>query len=355
MADQPDPQLPEERAADDGERIAEESDDADEDEDDDESEEDDDDTPAKGSPRVREDDYDDSPAPRSGLGGLGFANAAGLPPRAEEESETKPSGGRGGIGSSKRGGRGGIGSSSRAAAGGDEAEDTSSRPTLPTSDSLKGGLGSAKAPVNPIEDDANAGPSIPTAFGRKAKVDDETLERAAGSSFKGRGAAPSFAKPSQLTAGEAAHFKSIESNFGAKMLANLGWSAGEGLGKDRSGRAVPVAVGKVLRGQGLQSGMRTEDSKREARRRGEAVSDEEEERPRGRGGRSGRGGRGGAAGGVRQEREEREQSWKKQRKVKVKVEHKTYEQLLAEAGDNGQPGVGLVLDARGGDVSHLPV
>jgi tuftelin-interacting protein 11 len=91
--------------------------------------------------------------------------------------------------------------------------------------------------------------------------------------------------------------------------------------------------------------MRTEDSKREARRRGEIVSDSEEEEAPHRRGR----GKGKAKG--KQDKPEVDQSWRKQRKVKVKVEHKTYEQLVAEAGEGTAAGVGLVIDARGGEVS----
>jgi len=53
------------------------------------------------------------------------------------------------------------------------------------------------------------------------------------------------------------------------------------------------------------------------------------------------------------ERKEPDQSWRKQKKVRVKVEHKTYDQLVAEAGDSSGPGVGLVIDARGGEVCRL--
>jgi tuftelin-interacting protein 11 len=127
------------------------------------------------------------------------------------------------------------------------------------------------------------------------------------------------------------------------MLANLGWAPGKGLGINEDGRAVPVEVGKVLRGQGIQKGIRTEDSKREARRKGETISDEED-KPMRRGKKA-------HGGSQRIPKSEAEQGWKRQKKVKVKVEHKTYEQLLAEAGDAAAPGVGLVLDARGGEVS----
>ena len=148
-------------------------------------------------------------------------------------------------------------------------------------------------------------------------------------------------KQTELTAEERRHFQSIKNDFGAKLLQKFGWSAGEGLGKDRSGRAVPIAVGKHLRGQGISSGIRSEDSKREARRKGEKISDDEDdERQKTR-----------RMPKDKKSTQTQEQSWRKQRKVKVKVEHKTYEQLVAEAGESSNAGVGLVLDARGGEVS----
>ena len=335
----------------------------DEDDDDDEEEEEDDseddDTPRPASPRVRETDYDDEPPARSGLGGLGSrpAMAAMGKMTAERQSEPaeKPRGnGRGGIGSSKRGGKGGIGSTSRTT----ESEEAS-RPPLSASNSQRGGLGSAKDASHHIEDfsedvQASSARAAPTAFGRKV-VDHETEAGPSDyarsqQSFRGRVDTPPAlgAKKVDLTAQEKAHFNKIDKHYGiaAKMLSNMGWSAGEGLGKDRSGRAVPVEVGRVMRGQGIRAGTRTEDSKREARRRGEKISDEEEDQPR-------RGRRGQGRGhGPKAEGEDIAQSWKKQRKVKVKVEHKTYEQLLAEAGDAAPAGNGLIIDARGGEVSR---
>ncbi|KIS00067.1 tuftelin-interacting protein 11 [Cryptococcus deuterogattii 2001/935-1] len=151
-----------------------------------------------------------------------------------------------------------------------------------------------------------------------------------------------------LTAAEKAHFSKIQSSFGARLLAKQGWEAGKGLGIQEDGRAVPIEVGKVMRGQGIQRGIRTEDSKREARRQGVTFSDDEdEEAPRRRRHRE-------KGPKVHKEKSEEDQGWKRQKKVKVKVQHKTYEQLLAEAGDAvSAPGIGLVLDARGGELKEV--
>lgn len=188
-------------------------------------------------------------------------------------------------------------------------------------------------------------PLIKTAFGRaSATRQQEQNTSGMRSNFQSsRSTTPSSVpKQTDLTRAEKAHFSTIAGSFGAKFLAKQGWAPGKGLGLHEDGRAVPVAVGSVMRGEGIRSGIRTEDSKREARRRGEVIEDESDVKP-----------------GKRTSRKSSQRpaasqdGWKKHRKVKVKVEHKTYEQLLAEEGiDSTRPDVGLVLDARGGEVSY---
>jgi tuftelin-interacting protein 11 len=125
----------------------------------------------------------------------------------------------------------------------------------------------------------------------------------------------------------------------------MGWQAGTGLGT--SGEGIVTPVESKLRPQKMGMGFRgfkekTDQSKMEARRRGEAVSDDEE------------------APGARRARkkekeakEKRSDVWKRPKKVKTKVEHKTYEQIVAEAGQEmpTTSGIGQIIDATGAVVS----
>ncbi|WWC91342.1 uncharacterized protein L201_006285 [Kwoniella dendrophila CBS 6074] len=292
------------------------------------------------SPRIKEEEEEEQPRTGMGLGARnGFALAGTVPVDSADE-KPKIGGGRGGIGSSSRG-RGGIGSLSR-------TPKVSPPPAADAPiDGPRGGLGSAQAAAQPIDESAPA-TNMPSAFGRPPP----SLTSSSGpsrkqQSFISRPTPSAAAKNAELTAAERAHFSNISSSFGARMLAKQGWEAGKGLGAQEDGRAVPIQVGKVFRGQGIQKGMRTEDSKREAKRQGHVFSDDEDEKPK-------RGQRGRGPKVPKEPKDEVEQGWKKQKKVKVKVEHKTYEQLLAEAGDAAPAaGVGLVLDARGGELREV--
>lgn len=183
----------------------------------------------------------------------------------------------------------------------------------------------------------------PSAFGRKAATFRDTLAQAANterSNFKtSRSSTPTLSQRSvDLTKADKTHLSKVSGSFGASMLRKFGWTPGKGLGVGEDGRAVPIAVGMLNRGEGIKSGIRTEDSKREARRKGDIVDDEVQPGPRPNKGR----------------KAERPVSdgWKRHKQVKVKVEHKTYEQLMAE-DDPTRAGVGLVLDARGGELKAV--
>lgn len=252
---------------------------------------------------------------------------------------------RGGIGS----GRGGLAAAARSFAVAQGDAEISSGASTP-----RGGLGSGHAPGQEQPRDDSPGPSVPGAFGRTpttVPTPSTSSTSAAPRRFVHRTEIPTEpAKTTPLTAEEAAHFNKMQRNIGYNILSGFGWAPGKGLGKNEDGRAVPVTAGKVLRGQGITKGVRTEDSKREARRKGELESDSEDEEKK----RKARRGKGKAVKGkqaVHGEWQPPEQSWKKQRKVKVKVEHKTYEQILAEAEQT--PSIGLVIDARGGEVSYI--
>ena len=49
--------------------------------------------------------------------------------------------------------------------------------------------------------------------------------------------------------------------------------------------------------------------------------------------------------------EKREEAWKKPKKMKVKIEHKAYEGVIAEVGEPSAAGVGKIIDATGATVS----
>ena len=299
------------------------------------------------SPRVREDDYDEP-------------STSARTFREPEETSTKPKkGGRAGIGAAGRGG-GGIGSSSAPRTGmpsfaAASASAPESGESTPSASSPHPGLGSRDAPSVPMEETTPAQTAPPkSSFGRPPSSLTEPSASSTSTrprqSFLARPAPSTAATTAPLTAHEKAHFSSISNSFGARLLAKQGWQAGKGLGVAEDGRAVPIAAGVHLRGAGIAKGVRTEDSKREARRNGEKFSDDEEEEERAK--RRGKGKKAGPGPSGQQRQEPKEDSWKKQKKVKVRVEHKTYEQLVAEAAD-GAPGVGLVLDARGGDLKEV--
>lgn len=230
--------------------------------------------------------------PSFSSGGLGFTAAgAGI------------GAGKAGIGSSKRG----IGSSNHA------APDSSAS----MNDAVPAGL--------------------PTAFGRPQRsfVRSDT---GPGSNTPERAATP-------LSASDAVHFSKLSGSFGARMLSKMGWAAGAGLGTGGQGIVTPVESKLRPKGMGIAfKGFKekTEQSKAEARRRGEVVSEDEEE---------GKEKRGKGAKGKGKDRTKREDVWKKPKKTKVKIEHKTYEEVIAEAG--GEPtaaSVGKIIDATGATV-----
>jgi tuftelin-interacting protein 11 len=290
------------------------------------------------SPRVIEEEEDE---PRRGMGMGGMGGMSGMNAmrafmsggaEAEPSAESPSSAGLGAA--PKRTGRMGLGAVKSMFTAGRPAEDDDKEPQP-----------DSKAGSDDDEDDTAK--SVPSAFGKSASAFSAFKANASRDNFTSKSASPAPSTPTPpthtLTGSEKAHFSKIAGSFGARMLAKQGWTPGKGLGVDESGLAVPIAVKVMQRGAGIQSGIRSEESKREAIRKGEL---EEEEEPRS------RGGRGKKKGGSSQAQGPPRDGWKREKRVKVRVEHKTYDELIAEE-DTTRAGVGLVLDARGGDLKAV--
>ena len=247
-------------------------------------------------PRVREEEEEEEPEMRPRFGGIGIGTS-------KSQTSSAFSGfNKGGLGFTK----GGIGSSAR----------TSTPPA------------DAGPSPSPIPED------LPSAFGgsrpQRSFLRDE----------KSRSSTPQ--QTPSLSATERQHFSKLGGTFGARMLEKMGWQAGTGLGVTGGGIVTPVESKLRPKGMGLAFkgfSEKTEQSRAEARRRGEVVSDDED-KPSAKLGRK-----------AAKAHEERAQAWKKLRKAKTRIAHKTYEEIVAEAGQETAPtGIGQIIDATGATV-----
>ncbi|KAI0060706.1 TFP11-domain-containing protein [Artomyces pyxidatus] len=278
-----------------GEGEGEAADEGDEDEDEDEDEEMEDAEPSRApSPRVREEVEEEDEAPRPRFGGLGLG--------ASRSQATN--------------------SFSGFTAGG-----TSSRPAAVSSPASP----APTPPPPPVSGD------LPSAFGG-SRTQRAFVRNEAAPASSSRGATP-------LPPAERAHFSKLQGSFGARMLEKMGWQAGTGLGAAGEGIVTPVESKLRPKNMGIAFkgfGERTAQAKAEARRRGESVSDDEDA-----------GGRRKPAGGKGQAKAkgqtDRSDVWKKPKKTKTKIEHKTYEQIVAETQQDapGPSGIGIIIDATG--------
>ena len=181
---------------------------------------------------------------------------------------------------------------------------------------------------------ASAFSGLPSAFGAASRTQRAFLRSESSSG-------PSSQRSTPLPAHEQAHFQKIGGTLGAQMLAKMGWKAGTGLGADGEGIVIPVESKLRPKNVGIAyKGFKekTEQSKLEAKRRGEDVSDDEELLP--------------TIRKAKETKEKRSEAWKQPKKVKTRIEHKTYEQIVAEAGQEPSvPSVGPIIDATGREVS----
>jgi len=189
----------------------------------------------------------------------------------------------------------------------------------------------------PVSDDATIPNNLPSAFGGRARPQRAFVRNDLSST-------PPPPK-ANLSVQESAHFRKIEGTLGARMLAKMGWESGTGLGAEAQGIVVPVESKLRPKNMGIAFrgfGERTGQSKAEARRRGEVVSDDDEDE-----------GRKKKAAKGKEKADKTSDAWKKPKKIKTKIEHKTYEQIVAEVGEDaaGPSGLGVIIDATGATVS----
>ncbi|KAG8999433.1 hypothetical protein FRB94_006174 [Tulasnella sp. JGI-2019a] len=215
---------------------------------------------------------------------------------------------------------------------------TGAGPSADSKPSARGGLGSSsRSSIGSSSSQATPGTDLPTAFGGEStgRRPQRSFLRKADSEV--RPAAP-------LSAQEAMHFSKLQGTFGAKMMAKMGWQVGTGLGASGEGIVNPIESKLRPARAGIAAGgfkEKTAQSIAEAKRRGEHVSDEEDiPAPRRKGAKA-------AKAKAAEAREIREQ-WKQPRKKKTVVQHRTYEEIMQDAGqDTAGTGVGVIIDATG--------
>jgi len=285
------------------------------------------------SPRVRDDDSDEEdglPAMSSFAKGKGravegFGLGSAPPSAAEPPSATQPS------------------------------SSTGSGPAPKTGFFAPPMLSASAAAEGPSE-------GLPSAFQPKPKQARSFLPKSAAAP------PPPSAAAADLSREDIQALNKLQGSFGARMLSKLGWSAGAGLGKEGEGIIAPIDV--KLRPQKMGLGgvkERTEQSIKEAIRKGDMPAPEEKKKPQAKGVRGRKGAdrdadgsepssaraSGSGAGG---------EEWKRRKKLKTKVVHLTYEEILEQSGGAGSvssgAGVGVIIDATGATVRthvHLAV
>lgn len=197
-------------------------------------------------------------------------------------------------------------------------------------------------------------PNMPQSFGQQQQQKEPPQPKR--SFLPAKPAASFLPKPqANLTTDEKRHFAKLETSggIGFKMLSKMGWSTGTGLGSGGAGRVNPVdsqqrPVNMGIGYQGFKE--KTKQSVTEAKRRGEKVSDDEDEekqanKKRGKGSKK--------AGG---DQAPKEKAWKAPKPKKPQVKHMTYEEILAQQSDGRMdaPGVdqglGQIIDISGAEV-----
>lgn len=252
---------------------------------------------------------------------------------AAEASTSRPGvGGRGGIGAGSGAARGGIGSKGPPSFA--PASTSSFTPATHTPSFTPSSFQAA---------------GVPSSFGT-APAADVTPSDAFKKTSQGRPPKRSFLATPQT---DIKFGSGMGGGFNpAAYLASMGWTGG-GLGEKGDGMVKPIEVQLRPERAGIAFGGRKERTKQardEARRRGEDVSESEDEKAERR---------------RREKKADRAQAststadlrkaWTKERKPrKPKVEHRTYEEILEAAGGQiDSSGVGQIIDARSKELREV--
>ncbi|KAM6497068.1 GC-rich sequence DNA-binding factor-like domain containing protein [Amanita muscaria] len=263
------------------------------------------------SPRVRPEEEEDEELERPRFGGIGSKSASAFASFTKtttvSEDNDRPA----------RPLKGGIGSKSYTNFASFTKTSETVKPEIPAPTTDRQPFPSSATSTPPPDND------VPTSFGKRSFVRDSLPTK----------------KPVVLSAEERSHFIKLQGSFGAKLLAKMGWQAGTGLGAEGEGIVNPVE--SKMRPQKMGIAFRgfkekTEQSKQEARRKGEVVSDDEDVQTKK------------ARRKAKEQEQKKSDVWKRPKKAKTKVEHKTYEQIIAEAGEEpAAVGLGQIIDATG--------
>jgi tuftelin-interacting protein 11 len=261
--------------------------------------------------------------------------------REEEEEEEEMPRGFGGMGGVKsfmnsfsgaNSATGGIGSSKKVS---DLAESSSA---LSGSGTPRGGIGSARPGIgsssNPLVD------SLRQEINSKL-TPSPTPSRP--SSFIQSTASP-INKPTQkLNKDDKVHFSQLRKTQGVAlaMMEKMGFKLGEGLGASGQGRATPIM--NVVRPKDAGIGF---DGFKEKGKYGDYEEEEKAETKK----------KVKKSDGEKAPWKEKSTGGKGKRKDKTKVEHRTYEEIVAEQGGAGtvEEGLGKIMDLTGAELPSLP-
>ncbi|CDR88568.1 related to Tuftelin-interacting protein 11 [Sporisorium scitamineum] len=297
----------------------------------------------------------------------GIGSTAGKEPREPREPRPIKKSSRAGIGA-----RAGIGSASTNAEAGPSSRRSgltslsmfvSAGATKPSDTSVPPHNVTPDEPVRPSESESTpvvaAAQTSPADEKNLTTVEAEELS-AAGlpTSFSAppRPPAPSstFQRSSKPSKPDSSSIPKTSIKFGGKFdpsayLASMGWTGG-GLGKSGQGIVNPIEVQLRPERAGIAYGgikEKTKQAKDEARRRGEAVSSDQEERHQCR-----------KQDCSKKDKEKKEQrAWTAAEKKprKPKIEHRTYEQIIAEIGalPNTHSTLSKIYDASSGEMREV--